>query len=111
MFVKSVFLSMFTNGLPILNTFLIKFHRNLTVERHEFISFWIPFWSKFLAYFVIFVGNFNIFLNPISTDKITSNFDNFLIKFTPDYSENLFICREDQSAYNMIIYVRILTFK
>ena len=48
-------------------------------------------------------------MNPISSGKITSSFSNLFIKITPEYSEKLFICREDQAAYHMIIYVIIFS--
>ena len=105
MFVKSVMLCIICNGIPFLHTLLIRYHQNISNEKQELLNFWIPFASKFFAYTVILYMNFNIFLNPISDGKITSSFHSLVIKFTPDYSEELFICREDQTAYNLIIYV------
>ncbi len=105
---KSILLSFTTNVVPIFNTVLTKYHKNISTEKQEFLKFWMPFWSKFLAYTVILLVNFNIFLNPISEEKVTSSFYQQLDYFTPPYNSQMFICREDQSAYNMIIYVKII---
>lgn len=89
-------LTITTNSLPYLNTLVVNLHRNLLPMTMDSMKFWMAFISKFLAYSVNLIINYNLFFNAS---------DNFFSIMTHKFDDKKFNCKEDQAAYNIIIFV------
>lgn len=97
-FQSTLFLTIFGNVIPILLQFTLKFHVDILPESIEKMKFWLPFFSKQVAYTILLITNLNIFMSQ-------ENAVNILTNFTAKFEKDSFVCREDQAAYNLIIFV------
>lgn len=97
MFIFVVFLSFITNIAFILSHEVVKQYSNISNKTFLYVKFWIPFLIKFSTYIFYLSMNMNIFLG------VNGGFfySNFTIKFYPKE----FICREDQTAFNLIFFL------
>jgi len=93
-------LTITTNAFPIFSSLLVKAHKNLLPTTVENLEFWMAYLSKLIAYSFNLIINFNLFL---------SKGDNIFTPVTPPHYQKEFICKEDQAAYNMILFVIIIT--
>lgn len=96
----SISLSGTLNVVPMVHYFLVKLHKNLKPSTIHFFQFWFPYISRFLCYIIFLASNFDIFMG-------TKGGGDFYVKYSHPFQKDLFICREDQAAYNMIIFVLI----
>jgi hypothetical protein len=96
----NICLSATLNIVPMVHYFLVKFHKNLKPNTIHFFQFWFPYTSRLLCYVLYLTSNFDIFLGK-------SGEGDFYEKYAYPYQKDLFVCREDQAAFNMIIFVLI----
>jgi hypothetical protein len=96
-FLISLVLTCSTNFFPILNLYLVKFHKNILPSTIHLFQFWFPFSSKFIAYLLFLIVNMQIFMYGKNSE--------FKSEYAVDYYPDLFTCREDQTAYNLIMFM------
>lgn len=87
-----------TNLCPMIVLGLTNFFVDLLPKTIEKMKFWLPFMTKFSTYTIFLILNLKIFMT-IKADHSS---------FVQEFKNNNFICREDQAAYNLLVFVKII---
>ena len=96
----SAFFCVYVNLFPILSYYLIDYHIDIQPETTEMLKFWFPFFNKFLSYSAIVIVKFNLFMGQKDSS--------FTKKFNGGFKRGIFKCADDQVAFNLALFVKIL---